>query len=119
MVQSLIALNHSREHTHRYCPAHSAFEEAPASQGMASAVRSLEGPAVENPSGASAEASGHEACPYLSFSERKAVLGGGPRALPLLVVRHREDPPAPAPTRALSPLSVLDTAPKASPPARV
>jgi len=118
MVQSLIALNHSREHAHRYCPAHSAFEEAPASQDLARAVRSVEGPAVDKRSGAAAEAPEHEVCPCLSFGERKAMLGGGPRALPVLVVRHRESPPVPAPTRAVSPLSVLDTAPKASPPAR-
>ena len=73
LAQSLVMLGHGQEHGHRYCPAHSAFEEAPAASGLTSGEPLAEGPAVEKPAELAADA-GHQVCPCLSFNERKGCL---------------------------------------------
>ena len=116
VVQCLLALQHAGEHAHRYCAAHSAFEEAPVSLEQAHAPG--EGVAVEKRTAPVAETSGHELCAFLLFGEREAVVvGTAPTWLPVSAAPLHV-PAVPALASAWSPLSVLDTAPKASPPAR-
>jgi hypothetical protein len=118
LAQSLAVLGHGREHGHRYCPAHSAFEEAPAASGLTSGEPLAEGPAVEPPTELASDA-GHQVCPCLSFNERKGVLASTPGGLSVLAVGPGDAPSAPAPRQAHSSLAILDLAPQASPPARV
>ena len=118
VIQSLLALAHVQGHTHRYCAVHGAFEEAPSDRGAARSVRFQEELALERQSVTPEGALRHEACDFLSSSERPPWSGSPPQSTPLLTARLEVSPPVTESPRALSSLSVLDLAPKVSPPAR-
>ncbi|HET9451179.1 MAG TPA: hypothetical protein VFO83_09870 [Aggregicoccus sp.] len=120
-VQPVALWAHAGEHTHRYCAAHRTFEEGQPrggddSIGTPPAARAglREAPAPAS------EASGprsHEACGLPSCGPREPALLGDLGSLRERATVTR--PPSPLPAVAPAPpLSVLDTAPKASPPAR-
>ena len=120
-VQPVALWVHAGEHTHRYCAAHRTFEEGqPRSGGEAlSAAAELAAGLREAPAPA-AEAAGaraHEACGLPTCGPRDSALLAEVAALQARATVTRPPglvpPVAPAP-----PLSVLDTAPKASPPQR-
>ncbi len=119
VAQPLVALVHSREHAHRYCPEHQTFEET--SRGPGQAVSRLpEGaPLLSTRPAHPAEAPrlAHEECPLLLASTRGDVLA--PEAMRLVSACLAVSRPATAPPSPGSSLPILATAPKASPPARV
>jgi len=118
-VQPLALWAHAGEHTHRYCAAHRTFEEGQpgASEGLASAparagLREAPPPATE-----ASSSPAHEACGLPTCGPREPALLGDVGALHARATVTRPAPVAP-PAAPAPPLSVLDTAPKASPPAR-
>ena len=119
IAQPLIAIEHAREHVHRYCPTHRAFEESPASRGTALSAQLRDARAFEKlPPAASGGALKHEECAFVSVSTREELASA--EQSPCIVQACLEvSRPATAPPRPQSSLSVLDTAPKASPPARI
>jgi hypothetical protein len=118
VAQPLLAIAHAQEHVHRYCPTHRAFEEASASAGTALSAQLRDVGAIEKlPPAASAGPLLHEECAFVSVSTREELTG--PAVQPITQTCLEVSHPATAPPRPLSSLSVLDTAPKASPPARV
>ncbi|OJH38214.1 hypothetical protein [Cystobacter ferrugineus] len=118
VIQSVLALAHFQEHSHRYCAVHGSFEEASSSGGAARWVRFQEERAVERQPAASEGALRHEACDFLASSERPQWTGSPPPATSLVATCLEVNPPVTESPRALSSLSVLDLAPKVSPPAR-
>ncbi|WP_239469848.1 hypothetical protein [Archangium violaceum] len=118
IVQPLIAIAHAREHVHRYCPTHRAFEEASANGGTARATWIRNAKALEKQPPAAFGPLLHEECAFVSVSAREE-LPGPPEVQPVVQACLEVSLPATAPPRPLCALSVLDTAPKASPPARV
>lgn len=119
VVQSLLALAHVQGHSHRYCAVHGALEEAPSPGSSArSSVRFQEERAVERQTAAPEGALRHEACDVLSTSERPQWAGSPAPATSLVPARLEVNPPVTESPRALSSLSMLDLAPKVSPPAR-
>jgi hypothetical protein len=118
VLQCLLALQHAGAHAHRYCATHSAFEEAPVSREQARAPHLGDGAAVEKRTATASESSDHEVCAFLQLGERQAVVGAGASPCVHASTTPLHVPAVPALARAWSPLSVLDTAPKASPPAR-
>jgi hypothetical protein len=118
VAQPLIAIAHAQEHAHRYCPTHRAFEEASGSKGPARAAKVLEAKGFEKqtptaPGGTLL----HEECAFVSIGTREELTS--PEVQPVVQACLEVSRPATAPPRARSSLSILDTAPKASPPARV
>ncbi|ATB41085.1 hypothetical protein CYFUS_006547 [Cystobacter fuscus] len=118
VLQSVLALAHFQGHSHRYCAVHGALEEAPSSGGSVRWVRFQEERAVERQSAASEGALRHETCDVLSSSERPQWAGNPAPAATLVATCIEVNPPVSESPRALSSLSVLDLAPKVSPPAR-
>jgi hypothetical protein len=118
VLQSLLALAHFQGHSHRYCAVHGAFEEAPSNKGSARSVRFQEERAVERQSATSEGALRHEVCDVFSSSERPQWTGSPAPAASLVATCLEVNPPVTESPRALSSLSVLDLAPKVSPPAR-
>ncbi|MFP2932807.1 hypothetical protein ACLESO_48215 [Pyxidicoccus sp. 3LG] len=118
--QPLGALLHARDaHAHRFCPQHQAFEETASGTGTGlsrlAAQRAPQLTALPEAGSDSARLT-HEACPLVSSSSSNELLASRPASL---VLEHLEvSRPATAPPRASPPLSVLATAPKASPPSR-
>ncbi len=118
MLPLVAAVAHSREHGHRYCQEHQAFEEMTRSAGQsvlgttgeALLLTSVPAPATATPPAL------HESCPLLTAGARDEV----PSAELAYSFGERLDVsrPATAPPGALSSLPILATAPKASPPAR-
>lgn len=118
IVQPLLAIVHAQEHVHRYCPTHRAFEESSASAGSALSAQVRDASAVEKlPPASPMGALRHEECTFASVSTRAEL--PGPEVQPVIQVCLETSRPATAPPRALGSLSILDIAPKASPPARV
>jgi hypothetical protein len=117
VAQPVFAIAHAQEHAHRYCPAHRAFEEASTSEGTSLAERTREARTFEQQPPAASGTLRHETCAFVPASTREER--PSPEVQPLLQTCLTVSPPATAPPRAFSSLSVLDTAPKASPPARV
>jgi hypothetical protein len=119
VAQPLIAIAHAQEHVHRYCPTHRAFEESPASKGSALSAQLRDAKAFEKlPPAAPGGSLKHESCAFVSVSTRDEVTS--PEVQPVLQACLEESrPAATAPPRPQCSLSVLDTAPKGSPPARV
>ncbi|PTL78216.1 hypothetical protein [Vitiosangium sp. GDMCC 1.1324] len=118
VAQPVLGIAHAQEHVHRYCPTHRAFEEASANGATALAMRLRDAKAIEKLPATTTGTLRHEECAFVSVSTRD---DGAPRSeVPSVVQACLEvSRPATAPPRPLSSLSVLDTAPKASPPARV
>ena len=118
--QPVGALMHAKAaHAHRFCPQHQAFEET--ANGTGSGLSRLA--AARNPQLSAIPETGmdsagllHETCPLLTSSARDEVLTSRPVMLTL--ERLTVSIPATAPPRGSPPLAILDTAPKASPPAR-
>jgi hypothetical protein len=113
----VMALVHSQEHAHRYCPEHQAFEDT--AKGSGQAASQAQGDlaqltAVPVPTGAPQLA--HESCPLPAAGLRDEA----PNPEPLAVISAclAVSRPATAPPRALSSVPILATAPKSSPPAR-
>jgi hypothetical protein len=119
VAQPMLGVLHAREHVHRYCPTHRAFEESSTKGGAALSAQLRDAKAFEKLPPAPGGALRHEECAFISASTREDL--PGPDVLPGTVQRAclEVSRPATAPPRPLSSLSVLDTAPKASPPARV
>ncbi len=117
VAQPLLAIAHTREHAHRYCPTHRAFEEASSSGAQARATQVRDVGAIETLPPAPLGSPRHEECTVITASGREQL--AGPRAGSVVQDCLEVSRPATAPPRPLHPLSVLDTAPKASPPARV
>jgi hypothetical protein len=119
VAQPLIAIAHAQEHVHRYCPTHRAFEESPANKGTALSALLRDTRAFEKlPPAVPGGSLKHEECAFVSVSTRDE-LPGSEQAQPVVQACLEVSRPATAPPRPQCPLSVLDTAPKASPPARV
>ncbi|WP_257458537.1 hypothetical protein [Archangium lipolyticum] len=118
VAQPLLAIAHAREHVHRYCPTHRAFEEASVKRGTARSSQVQEARAIEKQPPTTVGTLLHEECAFASVSARQE-LPGPPEVQPVVQACLEVSRPATAPPRPLCALSVLDTAPKASPPARV
>lgn len=109
---------HVAEHAHRFCPQHQTFEES--ARGTLPGLSRLgeRAPTISSLPAALADSTrpNHEECPLLNGGPRveAACAPSAPRVLADLAVSH----PATAPPQPFAPLSVLTTAPKASPPAR-
>ena len=107
------------QHAHRFCPEHRTFVEATRGTGLLLS-RGSEGDTTlsSRPADVADTArSTHEACPLVSSSTREDVLTA--ERVTVFEPGLDESHPATAPPlRAHSSLSVLDTAPKSSPPAR-
>ena len=118
VAQPVFAVAHAQEHAHRYCPAHRAFEEAASSGGSSSTEQAREARTFEQQPPAAPGSLRHETCAFVPASTREE-LPGPTEVQPAVQACLRVSPPATAPPRPRSSLSVLDTAPKASPPAHV
>ncbi|MCY1076933.1 hypothetical protein [Archangium lansingense] len=119
VAQPLIAIAHAQEHVHRYCPTHRAFEESSANKGTALSALLRDASAFEKqPPAAPGGSLKHEECAFVSVSSRDE-LTSPVQAVPVVQACLEVSRPATAPPRPRSSLSILDTAPKASPPARV
>lgn len=118
LAQPVFAVAHAQEHAHRYCPAHRAFEEASVRGGTSVAEQARESRTFEQQPPVAPGSLRHEACAFVSASTREE-LPPGPELQPTVQVCLAVSPPATAPPRPRSSLSILDTAPKASPPAHV
>jgi hypothetical protein len=117
IAQPIFAIAHAQEHAHRYCPAHRAFEEASASGDTSLSEQAREARTFEQQPPASSGTPRHEECAFVSASTREEL--PGPEAWSVVQACLMVSRPATAPPRPSSSLSVLDNAPKASPPARV
>jgi hypothetical protein len=101
------------EHVHRYCAEHRTFEEAGEAGRDAAEDAAQEGLAEAMPR--LAAGGEHVGCPLLRTAERVPLLPALARVAAMEAVEVHG--PVAGATRARSPLAVLDTAPKASPPA--
>ena len=118
-VQPLVAVVHSREHAHRFCPEHQTFEETARGSGQVQTRGSSSAPvlsAVRPQSGVDSLRSTHEACPLQTagtrgYAQASATVTSVTEHLATSLV-------ATAPPRALCSIPILATAPKLSPPAR-
>ena len=118
VAQPLLAIAHAQEHVHRYCPTHRAFEEASGNGGTARAAQMRDAKAFEKvPPAAPGGSPLHEECAFISVNTRDELTS--PEVQPVARACLAVSRPATAPPRPLPSLSVLDTAPKASPPARI
>jgi hypothetical protein len=119
VAQPLIAIAHAQEHAHRYCPTHRAFEEASGNGSTVGAARLLDAMAFEKqPPAVPGGTLLHEECAFVPVSTRDELTS--PEQVQAVLQTCLEvSRPATAPPQPQSSLSVLDTAPKASPPARV
>jgi hypothetical protein len=117
VAQPVLAIAHAREHAHRYCPAHRAFEESSSSGDTSLAEQAREDHSFEQQPPASSGTRRHQECAFVPASTREEL--PGPEFQPVIQACLVVSRPATAPPRPSSSLSVLDTAPKASPPARV
>jgi hypothetical protein len=118
VAQPLLAIAHAQEHVHRYCPTHRAFEESSASRGTALSAQLRDAKAFEKlPPAIPGGTLKHEECAFIAASTRDEP----PQAegQPILQARLAVSHPATVPLRPQPSLSVLDIAPKASPPARI
>jgi hypothetical protein len=118
-VQPLVAVVHSQQHAHRFCPEHQTFEETARGSGQVQARRSSSTPvilSVRPQSGVDSPLSTHEACPLQTagtrgYAQASATVTSVAEYLATSLM-------ATAPPRALSSIPLLATAPKLSPPAR-
>jgi hypothetical protein len=118
-LQPLVAAMHSREHAHRFCQTHHAFEEAARGTGQTQAWRTNSGPVLAGARaamGVEAVLSTHEACPLGTASTRSAVQTS--EAVTVVEDCLSTSILATAPPGSLCSVPILATAPKASPPAR-
>lgn len=118
LAQPVFAIAHAQEHAHRYCPAHRAFEEASTNGGTSVAQQAREARTFEQQPPAAPGSLRHEECAFVSASTREELPGPTEVQLPVQTCLCVSQP-ATAPPRPRSSLSVLATAPKASPPAHV
>lgn len=118
-AQPLGTFVHAGAHAHRFCPEHRTFEEASRGTGQLLTRESEDGATVSSRAAdvADTSRSTHEACPLVSGSTREDV-HSTERVTVLAPGLDRSHPATAPPLRAHTSLSVLDTAPKSSPPAR-
>jgi hypothetical protein len=120
VAQPLLTIAHAQEHVHRYCPTHQAFEEVSTQGSATRSERLREASALEKlPLAPPLGTLLHEECVFLSLSTRDELTGPAPEVQPVSQACLAVSCPATAPPRPLTSLSVLATAPKASPPAHV
>lgn len=118
-AQSLETFAHAGTHAHRFCPEHRTFEEAARGTGQLLS-RGAEGDSTvsSRPADvADTSRSTHEACPLVSAGTREDVLTDE-RVTVVPPCLDESHPATAPPLRAHTSLSILDTAPKSSPPAR-
>lgn len=107
---------HVEQHAHRYCPQHQTFEEDARRTNPTLSRFTERAPTLASmpPEVADAPGLNHETCPLLTAAPKaQALLAGEFLQVSAGVERS---PPATAPPRSFAPLSILATAPKASPP---
>ena len=107
---------HVEQHAHRFCPQHQTFEEDarrtnPTLSRFTDRVPTL---ASMPPQVADAPGLNHETCPLLTAAPQAEALFAG--CVPQVSTVVERGHPATAPPRSFAPLSILATAPKASPP---
>jgi hypothetical protein len=117
VAQPLLAIAHAQEHVHRYCPTHRAFEEASVNKGTGRSTWVWDAETVEKQPPAAVGTLRHEECVFAAVGTTEEL--PGPEVQPVAQACLEVSRPATAPPWPRSSLSVLDTAPKASPPARV
>lgn len=118
-VQPLVAVVHSREHAHRFCPEHQTFEETARGSGQWQSRRSSSAPvlsAIRAETGVDSVRSTHEACPLQTAGTRGYAQSS--ETVTAIATCHGTSVLATAPPRSLSSVPILATAPKLSPPAR-
>lgn len=118
-VQPLVAVVHSREHAHRFCPEHQTFEETARGSGQFQSRRSSSVPvlgAIRAETGLDSMRSTHEACPLQTAGTRGAAQTS--QLVTEIATCCGTSVLATAPPRSLSSVPILATAPKLSPPAR-
>ena len=115
-ARPVLELAHTRVHAHRFCAAHRAFEDIPAGEDLGRLTWPGTDQAFERASPLLAATAHPTECGFASTQGRRAELPG-PVLQPLVAPVLDVSRPAPAPPRPRSSLSILDTAPKASPPA--
>jgi hypothetical protein len=119
LLPLLGAIGHSREHAHRFCPEHQAFEETVRGTGQVLSRSSEQTPALAAARATEATDSSrlpHETCPLVTAGTREELLAS--EAVWVLTSSVAVSPPATAPPQPRSSLPILATAPKSSPPAR-
>jgi hypothetical protein len=119
VVQPMLAVLHSREHAHRYCPEHQTFEETTRGTGQGQFRLAPRVPvltAVRVNLDVSPVRSSHEACPLQSPGTRGCTEASA--TVRAVQARLATSVLATAPPRSLSSVPILATAPKLSPPAR-
>lgn len=119
LLPLLMAIGHSREHAHRFCPEHQAFEETVRGTGQVLSRRSEQVPALAAARTTEATDSSrltHETCPLVTAGAREEVLAS--EAVWVVTARLAVSRPPTAPPQPCSSLPILATAPKSSPPAR-
>ncbi|MBJ6764229.1 hypothetical protein JGU66_25925 [Myxococcaceae bacterium JPH2] len=117
-VQPLGMVLHVQEHAHRFCPEHQAFEESARGTSMGMARLAASAPTLSSVPAAVADSTRptHETCPILTGAPQLQALHADSGVRPQTC--WTVSPPATAPPTPFTPLAVLDTAPKASPPVR-
>ncbi|AGC44725.1 hypothetical protein MYSTI_03413 [Myxococcus stipitatus DSM 14675] len=118
-LQPLGTLLHVRDaHAHRFCPEHQTFEETAKGTGAIQARLAPEKQAqlyATVAGGTDPARLNHETCPLLTSGTRDELLFSAPSTWTL--ARLAVSSPTTAPPHVSPPLSVLDIAPKSSPPA--
>ena len=112
----MLELVHARGHAHRFCTTHRTFEDLPAGHARSALTWPRSAEAVEAPSPLTTPAAHPRECGFVS-THRGVELPAPPGFQTLAEPRSTPARAATAPARPWTPLSVLDTAPKASPPA--
>ena len=118
-MQPVVAVVHSREHAHHFCPEHQTFEETARGSGQFQSRRSSSVPvlaAIRTESSLDAVLTPHEACPLQTAGTRGAAQAS--RLVSGIATCLGASVLATAPPRSLSSVPILATAPKLSPPAR-
>lgn len=113
-AQPLALVVHGEAHGHSYCAEHRAFEEGDARGPTLTAEDAAAQPHVTQ-GDADGTPRRHQACAVLLARTQAALATSSRAPLPMLAVLERAQ--AGVPVAAFPPLSVLDTAPKSSPPA--
>lgn len=118
-AQPLGAFVHSESHAHRFCPEHRTFEEAARGSGQLQAQWAERVPTVSSRASALPDTARltHEECTLVSARSRQDALTSDAVTVSEACLAASQPATAP-PAHGFSPLPVLATAPKSSPPAR-
>ncbi|WP_224361823.1 hypothetical protein [Hyalangium versicolor] len=118
-VQPVVAVVHSREHAHRFCPEHQTFEETARGSGQWQSRSSSSTPllsALRRETGVDSVRPTHEACPLQTADTRGDAQSS--EAWVAISACLGTSVLATAPPRSITSVPILATAPKLSPPAR-